>query len=480
MKTTGSFAVRRECIGLGNDSTADPMVSVSRRWRNRWFIRAAGGLLLFLFLSILLAGLILLLQERRPRFAVIIGNSMEPTLRGPSLQWSCSKCQARCCFAVDSIIEGLPIRCPQCQAWNDGLSFQDSLSTELPWIQGDKVQYYSRNTVVSKRRATHPEAENHRGLKRGDLLVLKDSEDAESEVKRLVAFPGESLRIWDGDLWIQNRRWTSSLDESLKRAVLLSYDSAQADAAVQSGTWQGFSSDRAFPTHRLSASSGLEPEGVATIAFVPLQSSLISNEFLRNAHEKIAPIPVNDVGLALQIGSTSIEWQLVIRMRSAKYEQNVTFDWADGSLSINVLDQEFSIPFLVNQENSWLMIYLCDGYCMIGNAREEIARIALEGLDPEGDLLTIEETTEPIRIECKLGSIEIPQKLVFRDVHYRGYLDASEQVIDSSGGYIVLGDNVSLSIDSRQRWSSGIKWSSIRGIIVEQRTGLEHLISQRP
>jgi len=480
MKTTGSSVVRRECIGLGNDSTVDPRVSISRQSRNRWFIRAAGGLLLFLFLSILLAGLILLLQERRPRFAVIIGSSMEPTLRGPSLQWSCTECQARCWFAVDSIIEGLPIRCPKCQAWNEGLSLQDSSSTERPWVEGSQVQYYSRNAVVSKRQATYVGTETHRGLKRGDLLVLQDGEDGEPEVKRLVGFPGESLRIWDGDLWIQDRRWTSSLEESLKRAVLLSYDSAQANSSVQSGTWQGHSTDRSLPTHRLGSSLDLESEGVASIVFVPLQSSLISNEFLRNAHEKTTPIPVNDVGLALQIGSTSIEWQLVVRIRSAKYEQSVTFDWADGSLSINLQGQEFLIPFLVNQENSWLMIYLCDGHCLVGNAREEIARIAMDGLEQEDDLLTIEDSTQPIYIECKLGAIEIPQKLVFRDIHYRGHLDASEQVIDSSDGYIVLGDNVSLSNDSRQRWSSGLEWSSIRGMVVEQRTGLEHLISQRP
>ncbi len=465
---------------MGNDSTVEPMVSRSRQWSYRWFIWSAGGLLLFLFLSILLAGLILLLQERRPRFAIIIGSSMEPTLRGPSLQWCCTECQARCWFAVDSIIEGLPIRCPQCQAWNEGLSLRNSSSTERPWLEGNKVQYYSRNAGISKRRTTPTGTESHRGLNRGDLLVLQDGEDSESEVKRLVGFPGESLRIWDGDLWIQDRRWTASLDESLKRAVLLSYDSAQTNSGVQSGTWQGSSSDRSPPSHRLSASADIDTEGVASIVFVPLQSSLITNEFLRNAHEKTTPIPVNDVGLALQIGSTSIEWQLVVRIRSAKYEQTVTFDWADGSLSINLLGQEFSIPFPVNQENSWLMIYLCDGHCLVGNAREEIARIAIDRLDQPDDSLTIEDTSQPIHVECKLGEIEIPQKLVFRDIHYRGHLDASEQVIESSGGYIVLGDNVSLSNDSRQRWSSGLEWRSIRGIVVEQRSGLEHLISQRP
>jgi hypothetical protein len=78
-----------------------------------------------------------------------------------------------------------------------------------------------------------------------------------------------------------------------------------------------------------------------------------------------------------------------------------------------------------------------------------------------------------------LGDLEIGQLAILRDLHYRGAGDAPVQRFDSDEGLVLLGDNVSLSNDSRQRWEKGIGLSDIAGVIEESRGGIENLLRQR-
>lgn len=69
--------------------------------------------------------------------------------------------------------------------------------------------------------------------------------------------------------------------------------------------------------------------------------------------------------------------------------------------------------------------------------------------------------------------------LVFRDIFYLGQLDSPIQEWDVEDGMVLLGDNVSASTDSRDRWPVRPNLSIIKGIVIEPNNPIENLVQQR-
>jgi hypothetical protein len=71
--------------------------------------------------------------------------------------------------------------------------------------------------------------------------------------------------------------------------------------------------------------------------------------------------------------------------------------------------------------------------------------------------------------------------IVFRDLVYRGYGDANEETISAGPGYVVLGDNISISKDSRGPTGNSERWdaSRIRGVVLPTSNPLDNLLRQR-
>ena len=85
---------------------------------------------------------------------------------------------------------------------------------------------------------------------------------------------------------------------------------------------------------------------------------------------------------------------------------------------------------------------------------------------------------------CKSGYFGLPESgiggnggLVTRD----GPADAESKYPDEFAecGIVVLGDNVSASTDSRDRWSSRLRASAVKGVVLESANPLEELLKQR-
>lgn len=98
-----------------------------------------------------------------------------------------------------------------------------------------------------------------------------------------------------------------------------------------------------------------------------------------------------------------------------------------------------------------------------------------------GPLATTSDTdlaNKVINIQCTVGYVETTDRLVFRDIHYRGTSDSEYQLFQEDG-LVLLGDNVSLSFDSRNRWPEGIPEERAIGIVQLPQTGIEHLLRQR-
>ena len=91
----------------------------------------------------------------------------------------------------------------------------------------------------------------------------------------------------------------------------------------------------------------------------------------------------------------------------------------------------------------------------------------------------VDEAKPPIEITAVSGSLAIDQMLVFRDIHYRGAGDSETQSWEPGDRIVVLGDNVSASSDSRDRWPDGLPTNSARGVLIQTGSPIEVLLRQR-
>jgi hypothetical protein len=87
-----------------------------------------------------------------------------------------------------------------------------------------------------------------------------------------------------------------------------------------------------------------------------------------------------------------------------------------------------------------------------------------------------------IQVRVHSGSFQLDRYLIFRDIDYRGYADAPSQEFSVLDGYLVLGDNVSISEDSRNAGNYSIdgrvRAEAVRGIVEQPRNMLDSLLRQ--
>lgn len=466
----------------------------------KWFVWSTIGLLLFLCVAISVAGLILLRRGSKPRIAQVAGSSMEPALRGPRLKWTCNRCEVPFHFCFDSLRPSIPVRCPHCGQVDVDFDLE-SASLEPNAIEaGEQLEYMPPRFVGARREANRIKTE-YRGFRRGDLVVIQDPDtpdDTSREVKRLVGFPNESIAIRNGDLWINEERIQRTYIQLLSQSLLVD--------PLSSVAWESSSSPPVEPVNHWQLDGsivsakvllvGSEADEVAdgtneSAATTPAESvhhgnrldfkttryPWISNEYSRNAHDSHDVIMVGDIGCAIQVANAMNDWQSAMTLRTPQRQTVFVLDCSKGQLSISIDGMESNSDFAIQDSSHWIVVIIADGQAIAGTSERELLRIPLaKSNDTE---IASEQDTSPISVECRFGRMMIEQRLVFRDIHYRGAADAPVQTIEAGNGVVVLGDNVSLSNDSRQRWEDDLGLDSIKGIMLKQREGLEALLWQR-
>jgi len=413
---------------------------------HRWFVTISTCLLVGLCLAILLAALLLLRRGNQVRYGQVTGSSMEPILAGPRLQWTCPSCKHAQSFNLDTCKSHQPFRCQRCEKsdMQSAMDMEESWAIDNRTLAGEKLMYGPLRMMRSLRTKGIQSGEVHAtGLTRGDIVVFQSPADSAREVKRLVGLPGEHIAIADGDLFVDHVRFCKSISQALRQAILVQ-----------------------------SADDGL-PTGP------------IDNRLPSNAHDSHEVVLVKDFGIAMRLAESESEWSLEIVLQSAVAQCKAEIWYKNRELRIAAAGETRQIRIENTESVSWVVVAMVDGDFLIGSPTDEWLRSrakpdgALEfETDPISPPLKLASHRTPISIVFRSGEPVADRTLVFRDIYYRGQSDAATQAWEAGDHVIVLGDNVSISDDSRQRWHEGLGLTSIKGVAIEPSNPIEGLLRQ--
>lgn len=149
----------------------------------------------------------------------ISGGSMGPNLPGEYFSWGCEDCRFPCRWDAAAPPGNGQIVCPNCGFVNRDVSGAKRRTGRRVWIDRWPSRFGR--------------------LRRFDLVALPDPADAERlAVKRLVALPGESPAIRNGDLFLGDRIVQKSFEQFRSLAVLVhDADFEPKSAAAVAARW---------------------------------------------------------------------------------------------------------------------------------------------------------------------------------------------------------------------------------------------------
>lgn len=406
----------------------------------------------------------------------VLGNSMAPTLFGAHQKSLCPDCNHLNRFANESFPASL-YYCGRCRKKLEKPTFESET--------GDDVQVQPANE-----------------LKRWDIVLVRDPGEKMRIIKRLVGFPGETLQIKLGDLWINGRRIERTLDEILNTRITLHEDTSPKtsfnipapDAALPTIGWYSTPSTLAVEEQTQTAQERLsflyrEPWSITPNGQANQQAAgaIVSDWYPENPAFSGPLWPVTDQILELCFVPKA-SGELKVSLRDAHSAEPACIQleewkskweasrWSDDRSERSLPETNFALQYVFAH---------CDGaYWM---------RVNTGSLDPQSQLFQKQETlTEwrksEVEIDSPSSSAVSPETLwllefsgidywvtryVARDLYFRGDSWSEGRgipVIRTLEGYFLLGDNQPISLDSRQKqgWENGVPKDWIEGRITPQ------------
>ncbi|MCU0718868.1 MAG: S26 family signal peptidase [Pirellula sp.] len=432
---------------------------------------------------------------------------MEPHLLGPRLLFQNSTSQFYSSYTLDSLRPNMPIVCQYSSERDASFDLLAAMSMPESVTEGETVRYYLWKRMAAMRAAENEDRTNEKreksfqGIERGDLVVIQAPDEESREVKRIVGFPGEIIDIMQGDLWVNGTRWSRNVKQILQHAVLLDYGDAQSSSYWNYGGWIAAKTPedngdedgkvtqvRTYAPLPISLSSSASADlpmespvssfPVGGLDFRLRSGGLITNELRWNAHDSHTLVPVQDIGMAIELENTPSDWQLAVTVRSQD-STTIMVERSGETIIVSTAQKEVSKKISADLQSHWLLFMKVDGDTIVADEISDWIREANLSSQSVEDDSSFESDGAPFSIECHHGDVDIRQWAVFRDLYYRGAGDSPEQRLLANDGIIVLGDNISISDDSRQRWEDGLSTEAIRGVVDLRNQGWDALLKQK-
>jgi hypothetical protein len=389
----------------------------------------------------------------------IEGPSMAPAWLGGHYQVTCEDCGLEFkCDAEHAPPSGVA-SCPNC-------GFRDNLLREENLRPGQQV-------VID--RWPHLFA----GPRRGDVVAAADPYDPGSfVVKRVAGLPGERLAIRGGDLFISDEIVRKSLRELAAVRVLV-HDSRHRPQR-SSGLPERWQSDRASMGWH-AAPGGYRYESPARSKDESFDWLSYHHWLLCASHSrtKLSPVldhdsynqaapreqnAVTDVLVSCRVRTTSASGQFAFAASDGRQRFEAAFDPGARTVVLTIDGREAArdkLPAHFARRGALIEFGLCDEQVLLSIASREVLRHAYHR--PRGEQ---PDPLHPLAIGTRGIGLEVTDLVVWRDVYYlppsglAGEWHADQPL--AAGCYALLGDNTTVSIDSRQ-WSAGVPAGKILG-----------------
>mgnify|MGYP005839913185 FL=1 len=379
----------------------------------------------------------------------VTSGSMAEALRGPHFDVTCRECGFR--FACGSDIKPLRRRavCPNCAAEND--------LAGRPVAPGDRM-------LVLKSVLTFG------WPRRWQVVAFRDPQQATRLlVKRVVGLPGETVRILDGDVYVDGRIARKSLAQQRALAVLV-HDARFGSRWKAEGRWtqkRGVFCHTAAPEESGGDADWLvyrhQRRALGELVESPALNELGYNQFDQRSEMLAA---VADLMLSMRIANASGPGDLLIRAENGQSRFEVRLTPAERRYVVRENDQK-----------------IASGVCPDPAASKQGLKVELSLFDRQF-LLALDGSTTTVRplVTAKRGQpgsrpfaigasgldVTLRDVRVYRDAYYlcpvgEGHLQARERPTPlGPNEYYLLGDNSAVSIDSRN-WAGT---SSISGDLI--------------
>ena len=412
--------------------------------------------------------------------AVIAGGSMAPTLVGKHYQLICPDCDFP--FPVDALDkpESGDAVCPNC-----GFS-------KVPYEES------ARNAPEEVRIKL-----GNDNIKRWDIIAFQFEESEKKGVKRVVGLPGETIQIKDGDIWVDgkiaersqaqktsmmipqfasryspktidtgsrwnlqdNPNWTIENGRFVCRAV--NRDSGETEAELANGKWE--TADLVYqPTYCFASSNNRKP----------LDTIVDSYGYNQNhSRQKLNPIDQIRVEFPLKLKTDC-------RLTFSTFcdGKNVVFEIAPKQSRAIIRADNQSVKGELPKIEKWDNVHVAfctmdsqptliindQTVCELTLPPRKLAQRELQDNQPEFAFairISQSKTDSPLPMKAdsiavaSLGPIEI-----FRDLYY--FSDYTKEFTLGDEQFMVLGDNVPISIDSRTWSEPSIKRRQIIGTLL--------------
>lgn len=395
---------------------------VALRWWPLWGLLFAG----------MLAGAMLVGWRLWPTEVYRVSSgSMAPTLLGPYYQLTCQRCQISLSLDASRPLD-VEVTCGHC-------GYQANDPTAATLQRGEVLGIDS----ASREASWMPS--------RGDLVLME--QEGQWSVKRVIGLPGEEVYLAAGDVWVDGRRVRIGGRPGGEPRILVFDQTHDPPEQSRFRPQQAETGWRMTPGelvyHRLDNESEQRSDRLFYHHLAclpppqpPEQSSVPMDAYHFNHQVSRQLFPVSDVWIEFHVRA---------------------LDVGDLTVTLHGEEEEFSRTISAGQPDQVIRLGHRDGHFFFepGTGGE-----TLDFTPPTSK--RFQPTDQPFSFSLAGGTqVRLTDVRIYRDIHYLGPHGREERYRFPQpvgpGHYLVLGDNLPISDDSRYQQGPGLPRSAIRG-----------------